>query len=631
MKKAQKIIFLIIGLFTFFLALKKVNAENTEQFYEGEWIPNIYINKVTENGYKKYQQALVVRRKSDNQYAYCLEPFTKLKSDVFYNKFQDGYSYELPFNRKEWNRINLLSYYGYMYKGHEDIKWYAITQVLIWQTVNPSYDIYFTDSLNGKRKTGAFQAEITELESLITKHNQNISFLNNNINLNIGEKISLVDQNNLLEDFKIIKSTLPATIANNTLTLEGTAIGSQTITLEKSDNLYSNKPLIYKEDSSQNVLIAGSYEPVTVNLNINVNGYALKIQKIDKDTFKPIKKSGLKFKIKNLATNDYLENTNNSTDKYVFVTNDDGYFITPNTLEYGKYAILEEDNQLSGYVWNQEPLVIELNEENNYLKDANNNLYVEIPFANERITGKIMVTKLGEIFKHEESNFNYEFQNLKDITIGLYAKTAITDINGTIIYHENELIASKKTNAKGSLVFDNLYLGEYYLREINTNENYLLDSNKYFITLKEEGTTSEIIKEISLKNYLKKGNVIITKTSSLTNEPLANTKIGLFNADDELIYTGITDEEGKITINDLPLGQYYLKEIEAPNDYVKNEEKINFSLTSDGEIMYIEVTNNPLITIPDTYSHKNWTVEIMTLIESLIVICFIQKRKVLNF
>ena len=133
---------------------------------------------------------------------------------------------------------------------------------------------------------------------------------------------------------------------------------------------------------------------------------------------------------------------------------------------------------------------------------------------------------------------------------------------------------------------------------------------------------------MTLTNYLKKGNVTITKVNSLTGSPLENAKIGIFNENDKLIYSTITDSEGKIILNDLPLGFYYLKELEAPQGYDKSDEITPFNLTSSGEVIYIELPNDPIIAIPDTYIKQNMISELMCLGEvSLVVLCYILKRK----
>lgn len=56
---------------------------------------------------------------------------------------------------EEWEKISLIAYYGYGYfdskVNHTDLKWYSVTQFMIWQVVPHGYDIYFTDKLDGKK------------------------------------------------------------------------------------------------------------------------------------------------------------------------------------------------------------------------------------------------------------------------------------------------------------------------------------------------------------------------------------------------------------------------------------------------------------------------------------------------
>lgn len=629
MKLFRKIGCFLICILSLIL-FEEVRADKVT-FYEGEWIPNIYINKVMSNGYKRYQQGLVIRRKGDDHFAYCLEPFLSLNSSSVYDEYQDNYSAHLVISNAVWQRINLLSYYGYMYEGHEDIKWYAITQVLIWRTVNSSYDIYFTETLNGKRKANAFQNEISEIENLIKNHNKKISFANQKIKANLGTKITLEDSNNVLNNYEITSSTIPATIENNCLNLEANKIGQFQIHLINKDKKYSNNPLIYQSDNSQNIMITGSYADINIDLQIDVSGLAIKVIKKDYDSDDIIKKANLKFKIKNIDTNEYVENSDNPTDKYLFTTNSDGYFITKNNLPYGKYAISEETNNLDGYYWNKEPLIIDLNANTLFSKDTNGKLYYEDNFYNKRIKNKIVVHKTGEVVDFINGNINHQFNSLPNVLIGLYAKEPIIDINGNIIYQKNDKIAEEKTDTNGQITFANLYFGKYYLKEIAVDSKYQLDENKYDVIISQSEDDKEIIKSVNIKNYLQKGSLILTKIDSLTNEVISNTKIGLYAKDNELIYEGITDTNGQIVINNLPLGTYYVKEISPASGYNLNEDIILLNITSNNEIVYIDLKNDPIIEIPDTYNHQHWHFASIISVESLLIILWQIKRKKIIF
>lgn len=627
----KKIIILILAI-AYFLSFNKVKANSSQSFHEGEWIPNIYLVKAMPNGYKKYQQGLILHRTSDNQFVYCLEPFASLNKNALYQEINYDYARQLLIPEKTWERLNLLSYYGYMYEGHEDAKWYAITQILIWKTLYPDYDFYFSESLNGKRKVGAYQEEINELENLILNHNKTVSFQNDNIKLNIGETITLKDENETLKDYEIERSDIKANIIDNSLIINSESLGEKTITLIKKDKRNLNKPLAYLHDESQNIIMSGYYEPKIINIKVNVNGIAIKITKKDLDTKDTIKIAGLKFKIKNLATNEFVENPDNSKDKNIFLTTSEGFLQTHATLQYGKYAIIEEDSNLKGYLWNKEPLIIDLNK-NNVKIENNNTLIYETAFYNKRKKSKIIVEKHGEKISMDlkSKNFSYDFDKLSKTIIGLYAKDPIKDINGNIIYSKDTEIMVKETDANGQITFDNLYLGSYYLQELKTDAKYRLNSRKYSINLEDENK-EEVVKAITIQNFLQKGNIIITKTSSLTKENLSNALIGIFNDKDELIYEGTTNQEGKIVIENLALGNYYIKELTAPAGYNLDIKPIRVSITSDKETIYLNLENDPIIDIPDTYSPKCKNIVIIKLIESFVLIlCYIQIKKSLNY
>lgn len=196
---------------------------------------------------------------------------------------------------------------------------------------------------------------------------------------------------------------------------------------------------------------------------------------------------------------------------------------------------------------------------------------------------------------------------MNNITIGLYAKESIKDINGKIIHPKNSLIAMSKTNQDGIIEFISLYLGKYYLKEITTQDNYLLDTKEYAIDLSNINSKDEI-KSLKLINYLKKGSVSLVKKDSLTKEVLPGVKINLYKDDNTLIYEGITNTSGLLSIDNLPLGTYYFEEIEAIPGYTINQKKLYFTLKDHNESLELTFLNDPLIPIPDTYSHKkDWS------------------------
>ena len=166
MKKITLFITIILSIF-----LLGNNLVHAEGFYEGEYINNIWM--VRKNSKRLiYQTARFLKRSSDNQFAYCVEPFTIINAQQGYTEIDPN-----TISPNTWERVSLLAYYGYGYGNHTDPKWYPITQIMIWKAIDPSSDFYFTDSLNGNR-INIFQAEMAEIESLIQRYYTQPSFAN---------------------------------------------------------------------------------------------------------------------------------------------------------------------------------------------------------------------------------------------------------------------------------------------------------------------------------------------------------------------------------------------------------------------------------------------------------------------
>ena len=275
-KRLFKYAFMSILFLMAIFTTQEVHAEKYtgQAIWPSEHISNIYINKDRSDGYRKYQQARFIRRSEDNQFVYCLQPYADIDNNLpYYDVVRSDYAQVLGFSEAQWERISLLAYYGYQYndKGydHSDHKWYAITQVMIWRTTNPSDDIYFTDSLNGNR-TSKFDGEIAELERLVSSHYVRPNLSNSEITLPIGQSIDLNDSNGVLNKYKISStSNVTASINGNTLSVRADSIGTGTVNLEMKATKYEIPPIVYFSDHSQNVFRVGDFDPVHTKLNIN--------------------------------------------------------------------------------------------------------------------------------------------------------------------------------------------------------------------------------------------------------------------------------------------------------------------------------------------------------------------------
>ena len=325
----------------------------------------------------------------------------------------------------------------------------------------------------------------------------------------------------------------------------------------------------------------------------------LKVIKIDKDTGEVIKRAGIKFQIFNAKTGEIVkQKITYPTVKILdtFETDENGLLVTPYPLNTGTYYLKEVDQIIDGYLWNDKSVEFTIDENTNFVVDDIAGVLFETKFENKEVKGNVIIKKIGEEVKFEDNNIKYNKINLKGVKIGLYANKDIYSANGILKFKKDTLISENITDENGYIEINNLYLGSYYLKEIETIETHILDNKKYEFELKYQDQYTPIIKyEITMNNLYKKGNLEFTKTDFVNGEAIPNTKIEIFTDKDELIYSGITDENGMIVIEELPINQkFYILEIEPATGFVITEEKVYFEIKENGEIVKATMTNKPI-------------------------------------
>ena len=191
---------------------------------------------------------------------------------------------------------------------------------------------------------------------------------------------------------------------------------------------------------------------------------------------------------------------------------------------------------------------------------------------------------------------------------------------------DDELVFSGRTDSEGKIIIDRLPLGKYYILEKEAPIGYKLNEEKMYFEIKENG---EVIKS-TMKDEDITGTLEFTKIDFSTSEPLPNTLIEIYREDNnELIFSGRTDEFGKIVIEKLKYGKYYILEKEAPVGYEINDEKMYFEILEDGEIVKSEMKDEKIIEVPNTLKndYKIIYLSTCTLIGASIVIYGIYKSK----
>lgn len=334
----------------------------------------------------------------------------------------------------------------------------------------------------------------------------------------------------------------------------------------------------------------------------------LKLIKVDSESRKILVRDGIKFRIKNLDTGEYVcQNvTYPGQEKICAFETKDGMFITPYVLGHGNYQIEElEEQSIPGYVWNSVPLKFSIDENSKFIQDDEFGLMLEVQFENKEVKGEVEIKKVGEKLVIENGTFRYEEIELDGVHYDLIADDDIYAGDGTLIYKDKKLIKSFVTK-DGYFKLTNLYLGKYCLIETKTVGNHVLNSKPYCFEIKYKDQYTDTIKlTINQKNYLAKGDFELSKVDLSTGEPVEGALIEIYTEDDILIYSGRTDKSGKLYVKGLESGKKYkFVEKEAPEGYILNDEIHEFEILNNGDIVKDTLSNEKIvIDVPNTFAN----------------------------
>ena len=359
----------------------------------------------------------------------------------------------------------------------------------------------------------------------------------------------------------------------------------------------------------------------------------LKLVKIDNDSNNIIIRNGIKFKIKNIDTNEYVCQTITypTQEKICVFETNNGMFITPYVLNSGNYQIEELEEQIiDGYVWNSNPLRFSITDDSEFIYDDEYGVIQEVKFSNKQVKGEIEINKYGEEVEISNGEFKYNEIKLDGVEFELYANGDLYSQDGTLIYKDKELITTFKT-VDGYYKLENLYLGKYYLIEKDSVLNHVIDSKPFYFELKYKDQYTDIISlSFDFKNYLPKGTLEFTKTDLVSGNPIPNTWIEIYTDKDELIFSGYTDENGKIIINDLFVGKGYIIEKESADGYQITDEIIEFEILENGQVIKAVMTNEKIIEVPKTELNEFPIIELISgslILFGIGVIIYAKKKK----
>lgn len=328
-------------------------------------------------------------------------------------------------------------------------------------------------------------------------------------------------------------------------------------------------------------------------LNNLLNAY-LQVFKIDSETGKQIAIANTTFKILNTDTNKYVSQFVGGKVYSEFKTDENGVFTTYLKLTAANYKLVEVSSP-KGYLLDSNGLNFTIGNDTKY-NYTTYGPYITVKFKNIPIKGQIEINKSGEVVSIENETFIYKTIKLDGIKFNIYAYEDIVSSDGThTYYNKGDLVDTIISNSDGYAISKKLPLGKYKLVEVETKDNYVLDNEEHIITLTEKDNKTPVVYEsVSKLNYLKKGKLEFTKTDLITGKVIPNVKVSILTENDEVIFSGITDKNGKIVIDNLFVGKFKIIETEPSTGYKLSDEVVYFEITDDGQVIKANMTNEKI-------------------------------------
>lgn len=267
---------------------------------------------------------------------------------------------------------------------------------------------------------------------------------------------------------------------------------------------------------------------------------------------------------------------------------------TSEPLYLGPYQVLERTAP-DGLVKDPEPRNVVLSYAGQEVKITS----ASVEFVNDRQKVEIRLKKLleqDEVFSigmHEE---------WKSVTFGLFAAEALTASDGTSIPADG-LIETIDVDENGNAAFttDVPCGASLYVKEIATDDHYILSDEKYPVVFEYAGQDVAVV-EIdvndgeAIENKLKRGKISGWKVDQDGFE-LGGAVIGLFRPDETeftektALMVAESNEIGYFEFNNVPVGNWLVREIAPPAAFVLSEERFPVEITEDGQTIEITIEN----------------------------------------
>ena len=589
----KKIVAILLLLITILTNISPVFAVSGS----GSFVGGQYASGMLTTDHAAGSTGVLIRRLINNttgeRYTvFCAEHGVDFKTGSSYN---GNYYTPTDATIKRACKIAYFGWYkdngGYVVDGGilaNDMKWvkqaYVFTQQYIWETLGQS---------NATFRDSTVQADYVAFKNDINNKINNMqtrpSFDATTIEIDAGETKVLNDTNGVLADYSSIDNTkdnvrFQHNKGENTLTITV----SEDCTVESlniSDSTFQSWGLVKEESRDQDTTVYFSFttgvqdqlmalhynDPVPMAMSLKINLFGnIELTKLSDN---------------NDLINSAVFNVTgpNNYNQDVTVTNGK---ITIDKLRAGTYTI-KEKSAPEGYLLNPESYQVEVKAAQTSTKTI----------IDAEPTGKILLYKVSE--------------NNDKISGAVFKVTAaekITNKAGTkTFYTEGQEVATITTaSGTGIAQIDNLPLGKYYVKEVQAPTGYLLNENTYTANLVYKDDTTPVVelKIEGVKDIEPTGKIVLYKVSEnndkiggavfkvtaaekITNKAGSKT---FYSEGQEVATITTASGTGIAQIDNLPLGKYYVKEVQAPTGYLLNEN------TYTANLVYKNDTT-PVITI----------------------------------
>ena len=353
-----------------------------------------------------------------------------------------------------------------------------------------------------------------------------------------------------------------------------------TITVEKTGEIFSNVTAVgggYTDENGNDVTLPTIYQP-----EYFVSGLAGAVFEIYAD--------------EDITTPDGTVRAKKDELVVTLETNTKGTAISKQ-LYLGKYRVVEKTSPY-GFILNRTVNHIELTYAGQNEKVTN----TSTSFTNDRQKAEIDLTKVLE--QNEKFNIGNNAE-IRNVSFGLYADEDLKAANGTVIPKDG-LLEIITCNEKGKATFTtDLPIGSYYVKEISTDSHYILSEKKYPVVFEYAGQDTATVR-ISvndgepIENEIIYGTIKGLKIDRETGENIAGALFGMFKAEEKelsektAILTAESNEEGIFTFENVPYGEYIVRELKPAEGYLPNEENYTVTISENKEIIEIIVENDKI-------------------------------------